>query len=95
MTDTSSTGAADAAPASTLTAAPKDSSAQMIVAAATVAGIVAIAGGAILAAVLDRSIAPVAFTVVGTGIGALANSLNAPTGISAVLASARKTGDAQ
>ena len=77
---------------STLTEPPKDSSAQMLVALAVVAGLILLGGGAIVAAIVDKSITGAALAITGTAIGALANALNAPTGISAVIASARKAG---
>ncbi len=96
MTDTSTPGAAPAAPQSTLTSAPKDSSAQMTVALCTVAGLVIIALGALIVGVICRSELAVVTAVVAipsTAVGALANSLASPTGIASVIAQARK--DAQ
>ncbi len=82
----------DTPPGSTLTAAPKDSSAQTIVALAIAGGLTVLGAGAIVAAVLVHDIAATCFTVVGTAIGALATALNAPSGIASVIASARKGG---
>jgi hypothetical protein len=96
MTDTPQPGAAPAASAgSTLTEAPKDSSAQMIVALATVAGLVALGAGALLMAAVDHSVTGAALAITGTAIGALANALNTPTGIASVINSARKPGASQ
>ena len=82
--------AGDPQPGSTLTDPPKDSSSQMIVALSVVAGLTVLGGGAIAAAIVDKSITGAALAITGTAIGALANALNAPTGISSVIASARK-----
>ena len=97
MTDVP-TGAA-ASPAkpddrSTLTSAPKDSSAQTIVALITVVAVTIIALGALIVAVVCKSEVAVVTAVVAIPsvvVGGLLNSLASPTGI----AQARKTPDAQ
>lgn len=83
----------DATPdATTLTSAPKDSSAQTIVALAIVGALVVIGVGALIAAVVDRTQSGAALTVVGTAIGALATALNAPNGLASMISAAKKPG---
>lgn len=81
--------------ATTLTSAPKDSSAQTIVALAIVGGLVLISLAALGVAFWAPTQASAALTVVGTALGALATALNAPNGLSAMISAARKTPEPQ
>lgn len=74
---------------------PLDSNSQATVALRIVYGLVLIGGGAIVAAVIDRDVASVAFGAVGVVVGSLATALNAPSGISSVIAAANKGTSAQ
>lgn len=77
----------------TLTSAPKDSSAQTIVAMAIVGGLVIISLAALGVAFFAPTQASAALTVVGTSIGALATALNAPNGLSSMINAAKKQAD--
>jgi hypothetical protein len=78
---------------STLTDSPKDSSSQMIVALATVFVLALIALGSLVVVVVCQSQTPIITALVAIPsmvVGALANSLASPSGITSVIASARK-----
>lgn len=87
MTDTGTSGSvAQARP-------PRDSTGQMVVSIIIVLGLVILGIGCLYAAVIDKTNAAVAFTVVGTVAGVLGNSLTPPSGISSVIAQAQKKPD--
>ena len=72
---------------------PAESTNQLVVAIAIVVGLVAIAGGMIVAATVNASVGAALGigTAVGTIIGILGTALNAPSGISKVLQSVQGT----
>lgn len=71
-------------------AATASANAQTIVSMAIVGALSLIAVLSIVAALLDGTIAAVAFGAVGVVVGSLATALNAPSGIGNVIAQARK-----
>lgn len=90
MTDTAP-APAPAPKGDTLTSPPKDSKAQMLVALSTVIALTLIAIGAFVVTVICRNESAVvvaAVAIPSVVVGALANSLAAPTGIATVIGAA-------
>lgn len=82
------------APVAPVRPSTESANAQTIVSMAIVVALWTIALAAILAALVEKTVAAVAFGAVGVVVGSLATALNAPSGIGSVL-SAAKRGEGQ
>ena len=77
-------------PPLTPTPSSKDSGSQAWVAFTIVIGLIILGVGGIIAAVISEKIAATALLITGTAVGAMANALQAPSGIGTVIAAAMK-----